>query len=125
MRQLVGLRLRRGAARLALPWHYLGDAEVHLCLGIYGTPWVTFLASGWAFQAPRSFSSDFIRERFSLIPESSDIILGHTPPSGYGDSGFNQLHNGSTALPGTDWHDPLVAFSHAHDAPERRGITQA
>ena len=43
---------------------------------IYGSPWVPIISYRWAFEA----ESDRLKERFSLIPSSVDILLTHTPP---------------------------------------------
>lgn len=73
----------REVERLELPWTYLLDSSVEIdgCK-FYGLPWVANLRS-WAFYAPEGG----LREKFGQIPEDTDVIVAHTPPTGYGDDG--------------------------------------
>lgn len=62
-----------------LPWTYLQDSQTEFNgLKIFGTPWV--LPYGfWSFMR----EEEFLRERFSAIPDDTDIVISHGPPYGY------------------------------------------
>lgn len=83
--------------------HYLEDSGVELFgKKIWGTPWQPWFYD-WAFNAPQHEGEVFLNEKFSMIPDDTDIIICHGPPYGYGDSlgqfaNGNQPHVGSTAL---------------------------
>lgn len=64
-----------------LPWIYLQD-ELHEWEGmkIWGTPWQPWFFD-WAFNG----NPAFLNEKWSLIPEDTDILVVHGPPFGYGD----------------------------------------
>lgn len=69
---------------------------------IWGTPWQPWFYD-WAYNAPQHEGEVFLNEKFSQIPDDTDIIICHGPPYGYGDSlgqfaDGNQPHVGSTAL---------------------------
>jgi Icc-related predicted phosphoesterase len=56
--------------------HILCDTSVTIeGINFYGTSWCPNL-SNWAFYGP----SSFLKERFSKIPYSTDILLTHCPP---------------------------------------------
>lgn len=70
---------------LHLPWTYLQDQSVMLnidgeVIEIYGIPWVPNLPS-WAFHAKK----EDLKERYDAVPRTTDIVLSHGPPYGYGD----------------------------------------
>jgi hypothetical protein len=67
-----------------LPWSYLQDSGIELCgLKLWGSPWAPWLAAGWVFQGPKRDPNEaFLRERFSLIPADTDILVTHSPPYG-------------------------------------------
>lgn len=65
---------------------YLQDSGAEVCgLKVWGTPWQPWFYS-WAFNAPERNGEAFLRQKFSLIPEDTDIIICHGPPYGAGDS---------------------------------------
>lgn len=65
---------------------YLQDQAAEVCgLKLWGTPWQPWFYS-WAFNAPERNGEAFLREKFSLIPNDTDIIICHGPPYGAGDS---------------------------------------
>jgi Icc-related predicted phosphoesterase len=51
--------------------------ERGLGLTFYGTPWVPEL-EGWAFYLPPTN----MRQKWDLIPESTDVLITHSPPYG-------------------------------------------
>lgn len=107
----------------ALPWVYLQDSGVELCgLRVYGTPWVPWLGSGWAFQAPQTHGEDFLVESFSRIPENLDVLVAHAPPYGLRDVNLLGEHAGSRALLDAviRARPRLVVCGHLH---EGRGAT--
>jgi Icc-related predicted phosphoesterase len=59
---------------------YLQDSSctVKGGLQVYGSPWTPFFW-GWAFNLERG---DPIRQKWNLIPESTDILITHGPPLG-------------------------------------------
>ena len=95
--------------------HYLQDSGVSLNgINIWGTPWIPNL-EGWAFYGP----DDFLEDRFSLIPNDTDILVSHGPPYLYGDKshkgythcGAPQLNNAiNRVLP------DYVICGHIHEA---------
>lgn len=57
---------------------YLQDNSVrYKGVTFYGTPWVPELAS-WAFYLP----PHEMRDRWELIPETTDVLITHSPPHG-------------------------------------------
>jgi len=64
---------------------YLQDAGVDVCgFRIWGTPWQPWFYN-WGFNAPKRGGERFLKERFDLIPDETDIIICHGPPYSYGD----------------------------------------
>jgi Icc-related predicted phosphoesterase len=51
---------------------------------IWGTPWQPYFYN-WAFNAPENNGERFLKEKFDLIPDDTDIVICHGPPYGYGD----------------------------------------
>lgn len=65
---------------------YLEDGATEVCgLKIHGTPWQPWFYS-WAFNAPKRGGEKFLKEKFDLIEDDTDIIICHGPPRGAGDS---------------------------------------
>lgn len=63
---------------LNLPWVYLQDSQhEHEGIKYYGLPWVPNLRS-WAFYGNNSKLDDV----YGDIPDDTDIIISHGPPSG-------------------------------------------
>jgi predicted phosphohydrolase len=62
--------------------HYLQDEGVEIDgVQFYGSPWQPWFLD-WAFNLPRG---EPLREKWSLIPESCDVLITHGPPHGIGD----------------------------------------
>ena len=82
-----------------LRWHLLVDAGIEINgLKIYGSPWQPYFHD-WYFNAPDGPEGEvFLDRKFSLIPESVDILLVHGPPKGYGDVAPDGRSCGSTSL---------------------------
>ena len=53
-------------------------------LKIHGTPWQPYFYN-WAFNAPERNGERFLKEKFDLIEDDTDIIICHGPPYGAGD----------------------------------------
>lgn len=84
-----------------LRWHLLNDqgAEV-LGVKVWGTPWQPYF-HGWAFNAPPPLYPDgeaFLKKKYDLIPDDTDIIISHGPPRGFGDVTHDGRPTGSEAL---------------------------
>jgi predicted phosphodiesterase len=61
---------------------YLEDSSVEVCgYLIHGSPWQPAFCD-WAFNLPRG---EALREKWSQIPESVDILMTHGPPKGFCD----------------------------------------
>jgi Icc-related predicted phosphoesterase len=72
---------------------YLEDEGVDVCgLRIWGTPWQPYFYS-WAFNAPERHGERFLKSKFDLIPDETDIIVCHGPPYGYGDHEPNGMYD--------------------------------
>jgi Icc-related predicted phosphoesterase len=76
-------------------WKYLQDSSfLWRGLHIYGTPWQPRFYD-WAF----NLDEPELEQKWSLIPDSTDILLVHGPPRGIADfSPFGQEHTGSPSL---------------------------
>lgn len=103
---------------LRLPVTYLQDSGVEISgVRFWGTPWQPpFL--NWAFNAPELK----LEERFSLIPEDTDVLISHGPPYGTGDRtergelvGSHALTRRLKALPNLRY----CFFGHIHEARGR------
>ena len=53
------------------------EAHVHRGVSFYGSPWLPHL-EGWAFY----LSPDRLREKWSMIPDKTKVLITHTPPFG-------------------------------------------
>jgi len=53
------------------------DSCVHQGVRFYGSPWLPHL-QGWAFYLP----PDRLREKWSMIPDDTTVLVTHTPPLG-------------------------------------------
>lgn len=101
-----------------LPWIYLEDSGY--CangINIWGTPWQPWFMN-WAFNAPKDDDKEeFLCNKFSLIPNNTDIIMCHGPPRGYGDKTTRDEFVGSVALlDAIDRVQPeLCVFGHVHE----------
>lgn len=61
-------------------YHFPYDAIEKLGVKIWGAPWCLTYGR-WSFMGDEAL----LAERFSLIPEDTDIVIAHGPPYGYGD----------------------------------------
>lgn len=63
--------------------HYLQDEGIEVGgLKFWGTPWQPWFHN-FAFNLPRG---EKLAEKWSLIPEDTEILITHTPPFGFGDN---------------------------------------
>ena len=70
------------------------EAHVHRGVRFYGSPWLPHL-DGWAFY----LTSEGLREKWSMIPEDTDVLVTHTPPLGILDQPRSrQIHCGCPHL---------------------------
>lgn len=90
-------------------------------LKFWGTPWQPWFYD-WAFNAPRQdYNEKFLREKFDLIPEGTDVLLSHGPPRmGSLDvvgTGSRRHNVGSTSLADRIRHikPKLTVCGHLHD----------
>lgn len=85
-----------GAADLELPWTYLQDTGTTIQgVKIWGTPWVPLLRN-WAF-----FDEDEdLDKSLDLIPDDTDIVVGHGPPHLYGDLTVPMFGSSHAGYPG-------------------------
>jgi Icc-related predicted phosphoesterase len=82
-----------------LRWHMLTDAGCEIeGIKFYGSPWQCWFHD-WAFNAPPGEAGEiFLANKFSKIPDDTDVIICHGPPSGYGDIAPDGRPTGSKAL---------------------------
>jgi len=74
---------------------YLEDDIVEVCgYTIYGSPWQPEFCD-WAFMRPRGAP---MREVWTKVPESVDVLLTHTPPQGHGDKTSDNCRVGCEML---------------------------
>ena len=103
--------------------YYLKDNGTTLNgLNIYGSPWTPWFHD-WAFNSPRyePDKTEFMKERWALIPETTHVLLTHGPPHGILDEvgrpqhrihqGCNELRKRVEALPNLQIH----SFGHLHN----------
>lgn len=70
------------ARKLLTAATYLQDDAVEVDgLRCYGSPWQPWFFD-WAFNLPRG---EQLAERWSRIPEDTDVLITHGPPLGFGD----------------------------------------
>lgn len=68
-----------------LNFHYLQDEGIEIDgIKIWGTPWQPYFYN-WAFNSSENNPEGFLKEKFDLIPDDTDIVICHGPPHGYGD----------------------------------------
>jgi len=93
--------------------HYLQDDGIELFgLRLWGTPWQPWFLD-WAFNAPRRNGEEFLASKFDLVPEDTDVVVGHGPPRGYGDAALR---------PGGHEHVGSIAMTEALDEKIRERI---
>jgi Icc-related predicted phosphoesterase len=97
--------------------HYLEDSSV-LIEGIkfYGSPWQPWFFN-WAFNLPRSGNE--LKEKWSAIPEDTDVLVVHAPPKGILDVVIRgSEHVGCELLRDRilEVKPKVVAFGHIHEA---------
>jgi Icc-related predicted phosphoesterase len=104
-----------------LRWIYLQDSGTEIeGLKIFGTPWQPWFQD-WAFNSPKENPEEFLAQKFSQIPDDTDILLAHGAPKGYGDMapaggpGAGE-HVGSSALLNRilEVCPALVVYGHLH-----------
>ena len=84
----------------------------------YGSPWQPWFYD-WAFNLPRLGIE--LQEKWSMIPEDTDVLITHSPPNGYGDLVNNwrqpNTHVGCECLINRIGEiNPLVnIFGHIHE----------
>lgn len=102
-----------------VPAIYLEDSGVTLQgQKIWGTPWQPWFLD-WAFNAPkRDTKEDFLRDKFAMIPDDTDIIVAHTPPWGVLDRNSRGKKCGSRALlmRMLEIKPKLLVCGHIHDS---------
>lgn len=83
-------------ARTLLKDHiYLEDSAVDVCgYVIYGSPWQPEFCD-WAFMLPRGQP---MKDIWTKVPESVDVLLTHTPPYGFGDRCHDNVRAGCEML---------------------------
>lgn len=102
-----------------LPWTYLQDAGCEIeGRTFWGSPWTPWFHD-WAFNAPRGDTAEaFLCDRYAAVPEPTDVLVLHGPPSGYGDRTTSGARVGSTAM--LDLvrrvRPALAVFGHIHEA---------
>lgn len=82
-----------------MPWIYLQDsAWTYGGVRFYGSPWQPWMG-GWAFNAPETDHKEevFLSRKFAQIPDTTDVLITHTPPAGFHDT-VGGKHMGSLAL---------------------------
>lgn len=104
----------------SLRWTPLTDAAATIDgIRFYGTPWQLWFYD-WAFNAPygKEEGESFLAEKWSAIPEGTDILLVHGPPEGYGDLTAAGKRSGSSTLTGRirQFRPKLVVTGHIHEA---------
>lgn len=95
---------------------YLQDSAFHWQgMKIWGTPWQPWFFD-WAF----NLREPELKDKWDLIPEGTDILVGHGPPFGYGDGvpgREGMRHTGSPSLLARikKVAPKLVVFGHIHE----------
>ena len=95
-----------------LPWTYLEDSGTEFRgLKIWGSPWQPRFYD-WAF----NLDEPELRQKWSLIPEDTDILVLHGPPMGFGDTNDCHQRIGSPGLTARilEVQPKLVVCGHNH-----------
>ena len=98
--------------------HYLEGASIEIeGLRFWGGPWQPEYFS-WAFNLPRG---EPLAERWSRIPEGTDVLITHGPPMGIGDTVRPDHHVGCADLLHRvlQVQPRLHLFGHIHEAHGR------
>lgn len=83
------------------------DSDVHFLVNsgvtirgikFWGSPYVPYIDNRWAFQYPQFNQSEFARATWDAIPEDTEILVTHTPPSGIMDAVNGGAHYGCRVL---------------------------
>lgn len=113
---------RQEARSLLTNWIYLQDSSVEIGgLKFFGSPHTPEFFS-WAFNLPRN--GDELAQRWSKIPENTDVLITHGPPYGIcdytirGPQGCERLARRVSELPNLKLH----VFGHLHEGYGRRDI---
>ena len=85
---------------------------------IYGSPWQPWFYD-WAFNLPRL--GEELDQKWSMIPDDTDILITHTPPNGIRDFVINWRGNESVGCESLRFHmervNPLLnVFGHIQEA---------
>jgi len=79
--------------------HFLINSEVCIDgIKFWGSPYVPYIDQRWAFQYPKFNQTEFAKTNWNAIPEDTQILVTHTPPSGIMDADFGGTHFGCRAL---------------------------
>ena len=101
--------------------HILIDDGVILeNLLFYGSPWQRFFHN-WAFNSNEEAPEKRLQEKFGLIPNSTDVLVTHSPPFGIGDwlsraTSFEHLGSHALLSVTRTVKPPLHVFGHIHEA---------
>jgi Icc-related predicted phosphoesterase len=92
--------------------HYLQDSGIEaMGLSFWGSPWQPAF-NDWAFNLPRG---PRLAERWALIPGSTDILITHGPPAGFGDRSWDSRAGCEDLLTALERVQPLLhVFGHIH-----------
>jgi len=98
-------------------------AHVHQGITFYGSPWLPHLRD-WAFYLP----PEELRDKWSMIPDHTDVLITHTPPFGILDQPRSrQVHCGCRhLLERVDVVKPrfhLFGHTHASAGLQENGFT--
>lgn len=107
----------RGSVVIPEGIHYLQDSSVIIeGIKFYGTPWQPWFFN-WAFNLPRMGNE--LKERWSAIPEDTNILISHGPPKGILDRVIRGAeHVGCELLRDRIFEikPNVVSFGHIHEA---------
>ncbi len=106
-------RQRSEALALLGDAHYLEDSG-HRIEGVdfWGSPWQPAY-NDWAYNLPRG---DALARKWALIPDTTDVLITHSPPAGVGDRGpVHGRHGCHDLRQRVDAIEPaLHMFGHIH-----------
>lgn len=109
-----------------LPWEYLQDARTEFQgYKIWGSPWQPWFHD-WAFNIK---SVEHLAQKWSLIPDDTEILITHGPPKNVLDvEGFGKTHAGCSALAQRIVKLPelkLHVFGHIHHSFGQSELAEA
>jgi Icc-related predicted phosphoesterase len=112
-----------------LPWTYLQDGAASVDgVNFWGSPWTPWFHD-WAFNAPKGDAAEtFLETKYAPVPDATDVLLIHGPPSGFGDrTTTGHLAGSSAFLRLIDrTQAQLAVYGHIHEGRGAwtRGTTQ-